>query len=259
MNILVIIQAKKVPIHQGHIELINFAKTLGDVTVQVNYDTLGYSSYLDTGVKGSPEEGFPDQKKVFESVDVNLVENKLLDGGIFEDDRIKLREACWARVNAMNLNLPENLIQRVFKAYVSFIGSHIKNFKQQSKYPKYDQIVLGPEIEHFYLKYLFKNMIAEGKRSNYKKDSITIFPKTVLDEYGLRYRSVYPDDFLPYLNIMRTDRKTLQIYNHQIYEGEIFLNGKLEITIYTIPITGDDKQWPPVKGSILWTEEIYAR
>jgi len=260
--ILVGIQAKNTPIHQGHIELIEFAHTLGRVVVQINMNSLEYIGFLATGEKRtSVKEDIGLEVASIGEVGVSDIVLKRHEVDSISESEREDRKARADRV----LQVLKNVYisdTRMNQCRIRFMQYH-DSMKRipRGQLPKI--AVLGPELENFFVKAALKHIASLGHPV---VDQIVIFPKVVKDEYGLRFRTSYPKvigadeiDLLrtlpPKVDQLRKDfhigtnpevvirenallpkDSKWRYWEIIIYEGEFFGNGRLESVTFGLQI-----------------------
>ncbi len=248
MKILIPTQDKPNGFHKGHEALIEFGKSMGDVTVAVHYDLVTWNKYLLNGDITQPDK----MKSEKTESDIRRFRVKAKSFGLArmnERKRMVLLQKATAFLKPFEKDL---LLHR----YVDIVRGTIMRTMTRSKTTT-DVILRGPEVVPFFLKYI-------GDRHSQPREEI--FPFIIKNDIsGIKLQSnlelVAPQRVRGIKRIIRDASKfyrvglnqklaeeltashedeDFRIHDIAVYEGG-FVKGRIEVTGFSI--RGMDGRW----------------
>lgn len=175
------IQTKKYPIHQGHIDLINFAKQYGNVVVTIN--DLDWLRHFINSHPGSREQETPSQSQLdsLKPLGVKVVHQKF---SFSDEEKIELVKKANAIIEPLKNQL---ILQRKIEICRSYCVRFLQ-FLSEKKKPSIKYLVSGPDVDYFFLKEAFKDNTDTGTL-RFPKNKI-LYPKVSKDPNTLlRYQT----------------------------------------------------------------------
>lgn len=183
-SVRVVMQAKNVPIHQGHINLINFAKQYGNVVVIIR-DFKWLITFCLLGAKNTMiEENISEQVKSLEEIDVPIVYHRLdldtLQNSITNEVRIGWLNSAKEKVKPfkdqliLKRKINSCIIQEMrIKMWSLFYGTEVP----------FSYSVTGLDVDYFYSK-----VACLGIFTNWPNNRI-LYPYRDIDpETGFNYQ-----------------------------------------------------------------------
>lgn len=259
-KVLVSIAGKEGPVHPGHIELINYAKSFGDVTIRIAPKFRSWSSYVLTGRRDEESEDLTEMINSIESLGVSVL---VADLPVVDEEARKatLEDAAkW-------VDLYKNTL--VFERYrslalTSLAGAYLREISINT----YQKVVRGPDVISFFLKSVFQLLGASKER--------IIMPTMVKDPNAIRYQSTTErlpvkfqsvllelktimDDVRPAMRRGRNNKlvddlnrevckdKEWSVFEAAVFEGGV-IEGKIEVLAFSFPTDN--------KGGHLIIEEV---
>lgn len=178
--IQIVLQDKMGVVHQGHIDLITYGKTLGKVVVVVQEDYAQQGGFFSTGT-------VPVVDKINTKAEVDSINDLDVDVVIKPKLILSEEEREILFLYAMAIVKPyekELLIARKINMcrYMAMIRMHRILNKNPQPHANFKHIVVGVEVTYFFEKAAYKD---SGERY---PDNLVLFP-IVKDEYGLKLGS----------------------------------------------------------------------
>lgn len=264
-NVYVPLAGKSIRIHKGHRELIEYAKSLGDVTVVLIPRFRNQVAHLLDNITIEYDEDLTEQINSIKELGVKVKLREFLT--IDSETRTRLLPEAQEFVE---LYKDELLLERFYRRAISTLMTIlVKSEIEENR--KISTSIYGPEVINFFFKSVGKLL---GNSEYF------IFPKVVKHtKTRIRYQGVYNkvpseiresvlelrdviDSAKPYykigsnvslineLNISYKD-KVWEVYDIGVFEGGM-VDGRLETTSFRFPLP--DK--PGTKGNSILIEEI---
>lgn len=247
-KVVVPIQAKETPIHDGHKEVIEFAKQFGDVTVRIIPPMSDTCTYLLEG------------RVIKKEIDTSLLVESLQRLGIKhtfpKDTEWETRERwrqSWLKkaTNLVALYRDSLILDRYIKQATALtIAAYMKSGGK----PEEDVTVMGPEIAHFFLKNIGKLFnsapleiypkIIKDKNTKLKaQGALSHMAPAIIEELyqmvkGAQeyYKVGSNDELVKELQTAYKGRKAFWVLKDiTVFEGK-FYGGRMEITGFEVPI-----------------------
>jgi len=244
-KILVPMAGKKGPIHTGHVELIKYAQSLGEVTVQISPKFLSWAHRLITGVQTEESEDLTEMINSIENLGVQVEVTRLPT--IPERRRLIELEIAkkWVEIYRPSL---------ISDRYCHFALSALMGIVLKGKTKSCDKAVRGPDTIGFFLKSISKlfgwpervimpNMVKDPVTKIRCQGTVVKLPskfhkelpnlRAVAEEAKPKMRKGRNNKLVGNLNKSLKD-KEWKVHEAIIFEGGIF-EGKIEVVSFSFP------------------------
>jgi hypothetical protein len=188
-SVIVVMQAKNVPIHRGHINLINFAKQYGNVVVLIR-DFKWFVRFCFLGIKDTEiEEDIRQQVESLESLGIQVVYQPLIPesqafiaSNIMTDKvRIEWFNSAKEKVKPFEDQL---ILQRKINSCI-LLEMRINFWKVvHGETIPFSSSVVGLDVDYFYAKIVCKNAF-----TNWPQNRIMYSSRDVDPETGFNYQT----------------------------------------------------------------------
>lgn len=247
-KVVVPIQAKETPIHDGHREVIEFAKQFGDVTVRITPPMSDTCTYL---LEGRVIKKDIDTSLLLDSIQKLGIKHRL-PKDVEWGNRERWRQS-WLKkaTNLIELYKDSLILDRYIKQATALtVAAYMKSGGK----PEEDVTVMGPEIAHFFLKNIGKLFnsapleiyprIIKDKNTKLKaQGALSHIAPTIAEELyqmvkGAQeyYKVGSNKELVKELQAAYKGRKEFwTLEDITVFEGK-FYGGRIEITGFRLPI-----------------------
>jgi len=258
---------KNAKIHMGHRELIEYAKSLGDVTIVLTPKFRSQVAYLLDDITMGYDEDLTEQINSIKELGVKVEVKEFLK----IDPETHTRTRLLLKAQAMvELFKDELLLERFYRKAVYAVMAYLVRW-ETGKTRGPGTTIYGPEVVNFFFKsvgkllgksdrLIFSKVVKHTETKVRYQGAYDIVPsgirdsvlelRDVIDSAKSHYKVGSNISLVNELNISYKE-KVWDVYDIGVFEGGI-VDGRLETTSFRFPLP--DK--PGTKGSSVLIEEI---